>query len=75
MTWKGYIIKTPLKYEIFYPFSMFFLCKWTDLCKTSRLPVHCDGLQQYLPKLSTKKSQDFLLIVSALHIIFFDLTN
>jgi hypothetical protein len=33
--------------------------------------MRCDGLQQYSRKLSTKKSQDFLLIVSALRIIFF----
>jgi hypothetical protein len=33
--------------------------------------VRCDGLQQYPRKLSTKKFQDFLLIVSALCIIFF----
>jgi hypothetical protein len=33
--------------------------------------MRCDGLQQYPRKLSTKKSQDFLLIVSALRIIFF----
>jgi hypothetical protein len=43
---------------------------------TSRLPVRCDGLQQYPRKLSIKKIQDFLLIVSALCIIyFFDLAN
>jgi hypothetical protein len=42
---------------------------------TSRLPVRCDGLQQYLCKLSTKKIQDFLFIVSAYRIIFFNLAN
>jgi hypothetical protein len=35
------------------------------------LSVRCDDLQQYPRKLSTKKSQYFLLIVSALRIIFF----
>jgi hypothetical protein len=40
-------------------------------CFTSRLPVRCDGLQQYPRKLSIKKIQDFLLIVLALCIIFF----
>jgi hypothetical protein len=39
--------------------------------KTSRLPVRCDGLQQYSRKLSIKKIQDFLFIVSALCIIYF----
>jgi hypothetical protein len=34
------------------------------------LPIRCDGSQQYPRKLSTKKSQDFLLIVSARRIIF-----
>jgi hypothetical protein len=43
--------------------------------KTSQLPMRCDGLQQYPRKLSIKKIQDFLLIVSALCIIFFDLAN
>jgi hypothetical protein len=43
---------------------------------TSRLPVRCDGLQQYPRKLSIKKFKIFLLIVSALYIIyFFDLAN
>jgi hypothetical protein len=42
---------------------------------TSRLLVRCDGLQQYSCKLCTKKIQDFLLILSALCIIFFDLAN
>jgi hypothetical protein len=42
---------------------------------SSRLFVCCDGLQQYPYKLSTKKIQDFLLIVCALCIIFFDLSN
>jgi hypothetical protein len=42
---------------------------------TSRLPVRCDGLQQYPPKISIKKFQDFLLIVSALYNIFFYLAN
>jgi hypothetical protein len=32
--------------------------------------VRCDGLQQYPCNLSTKKIQDFLLIVSALRTIF-----
>jgi hypothetical protein len=36
------------------------------------IPVHCDGSQQYPRKLSTKKiSRFFLLVVSALRIIFF----
>jgi hypothetical protein len=35
------------------------------------LSVRYDGLQQYPCKLSTKKNQDFLLIVSALRVIFF----
>jgi hypothetical protein len=39
--------------------------------QTSQLPVRCDGLQQYPRKLSIKKNQDFLLIVSALYIICF----
>jgi hypothetical protein len=42
---------------------------------TSRLPVRCDGLQQYLRKLSIKKINIYLLIVFALCIIFFDLAN
>jgi hypothetical protein len=33
--------------------------------------VRCDGLQQYPHKLSIKKIQDFLLIISALCIIYF----
>jgi hypothetical protein len=37
---------------------------------TTRLPVRCDSSQQYPHKLSTKKLA-FLLIVSALRIIFF----
>jgi hypothetical protein len=37
--------------------------------------MRCDDLQQYPRKLSTKKIQEFLLIVSALRIIFFDLAN
>jgi hypothetical protein len=37
--------------------------------------VRCDSLQQYPCKLFTKKLQNFLLIVSALHIIFFYLAN
>jgi hypothetical protein len=41
------------------------------ICTTSRLLVRCDGLQQYPLKLSIKKIQDFLLIVSALNIILF----
>jgi hypothetical protein len=49
--------------------------KGATLQPTSRLPVRCDGLQQYPRKLSIKKFQDFLLIVSALCIIFFDLAN
>jgi capsule polysaccharide export protein KpsE/RkpR len=39
--------------------------------KTSRFPVRCDGLQQYPRKLSIKKNSRFLLIVSALCIIYF----
>jgi hypothetical protein len=38
---------------------------------TSRFPVRCDGLQQYPRKLSIKKNSRFLLIVSALCIIYF----
>jgi hypothetical protein len=38
---------------------------------TSRLPVRCDGSQQYACKLSKKYLKIFLLIVSALRIIFF----
>jgi hypothetical protein len=41
------------------------------LINTSRLLVRCDGLQQYLRRLSIKKIQDFLLIVSTLCIIYF----
>jgi hypothetical protein len=48
--------------------SFFFICH--VLVKTSRLPVRCDDLQQYPRKLSTKKIQDFLLIVFTLHINF-----
>jgi hypothetical protein len=40
--------------------------------QTSQLSVCYNDLQQYYSyKLSTKKFQDFLLIVSALHIIYF----
>jgi hypothetical protein len=38
---------------------------------TSRLSVCCNGLQQYPYKLSAKKFNVFLLIVSAFRIIFF----
>jgi capsule polysaccharide export protein KpsE/RkpR len=41
------------------------------LVRTSQLHVRCDGLQQYPHKLSIKKIQDFLLIVSAICIIYF----
>jgi hypothetical protein len=41
---------------------------------TSRLSVRYDGSQQYPLKVFTKKSQEFLLIVSTLRIIFY-LTN
>jgi hypothetical protein len=40
------------------------------LCNTSWLPVRCDISQQYPRKLCIKRSQDFLLIVFALRIIF-----
>jgi hypothetical protein len=46
-----------------------------NIIDTSQLPVRCDGLQQYPCKISTKKIQNFLLIVSAIRIIFFDLAN
>jgi hypothetical protein len=39
--------------------------------KTIRLAVCCDASQQYICKLFLKRSQIFLLIVSALRIIFF----
>jgi hypothetical protein len=42
---------------------------------TSRLPMRCDGSQQSHVNCPPKRSQDFLLIVYALRIIFFDLTN
>jgi hypothetical protein len=44
----------------------------TCLIATSRLPVRCDGLQQYPRKLFIKKKiKIFLLMVSALCIIYF----
>jgi hypothetical protein len=57
--------------SIFFYFFIKIHILYLNIEYTSRLPVRCDGLQQYPRKLSTKKSQDFLLIVSALRIIFF----
>jgi hypothetical protein len=43
---------------------------------TSRLPVRCDGLQQYPRKLSIKKiSRFFIDCLCSLYNIFFDLAN
>jgi hypothetical protein len=52
-------------------FKIFFLAIDGFRLVTSRLPVRCDGSQQYPHKLSIKRFQDILLIVSALLIIFF----
>jgi hypothetical protein len=51
--------------------------KQTDLSYyTSRLPVRCDGLQQYPRKLSIKKiSRFFIDCLRSLYNIFFDLAN
>jgi hypothetical protein len=39
--------------------------------KTSRLPVRCDGLQQYLRKLSIKKFKFFIDCLRSVYNIFF----
>jgi hypothetical protein len=55
---------------------MFFLPYSHFLNNTSRLPVRCDGLQQYPRKLFIKRiSRFFIDCLRSLYNIFFDLAN